>query len=232
MTAFEALRAYVESRNVAVAGVKDVIRTARVVARGPIKLHSVSSSERRVVALLWHLGLVAAHFKSNGGKRSLWVSPTPLLYRIAEGCLTPLAVRVARWTPMRLLLRYMISRGGSATAGDVEKDLSNELLKITRTFLPVLKFAYSKFGPVKKPYNRHMVEAVLFKLGSELGLLTLENRSEASVTELAYELLEEPPCRGSEDHASSPPRARSNSQRYSLIAPRLHSLALDRPRGR
>ena len=191
LTTFEALRAYAESRNVAVASVRDVVRVARVLSGGPRRLRDLPKADRRVVALLWHLGLAVAHLKLGGGS-SLWVSPTSLLSRIAGGELAPLTVRLARWVPMRLLLRYMAARGGAATVDDVERDLGSEVLETTRAFLRVLKFAYPRLrGPVRKPYNRHVVSAVLFRLGAELGLL-VKRGDEAEMTELAYELLGEP----------------------------------------
>ena len=193
MSVFEALRAYVESRNVAVTSVNDIIRVARKLTKSnrSMRLVSLQPDERRVVALLWHLGLVASLLKFEEGRASLWVSPTLTLHRVARGELMPLAVRIARWTPMRLLLRYMMLRGGSATVGDVERDLGSEVLRVTRFLSPVLRLAYSRFRPAKKPYNRHVIEAVLFRLGSELGLLRLDGRGRAEVMELAYELAEE-----------------------------------------
>ncbi len=193
LSEYEALRAYAESRNVAVTGVEDLVRVARAVTEGARRLRSFSQRERRVVALLWHLGAVTAYLRRVEGRWTTWISPTPLARRIAEGELAHLAVRVARWTPMRLLLRYMAQKGGKATVDEVVSDLGKKVKEVTQRFLPVLKLAYRRLnGPVKKPYNRHVVTAVLFKLSKELGLLAGEKRGEAEMTDLAYELLEEP----------------------------------------
>ena len=57
------------------------------------------------------------------------------------------------------------------------------MLEVTKRYLPALRLARLR-RPVKKPYNRHVIEAVLLRLGSEAGLLKGDRRTMA-LTELA-----------------------------------------------
>jgi len=185
---FELLRAYVEARNVAYADLALVRKTAEVIKRGA-RRRELGPGERRTADLLWHLGLAVASIE--GGE--VTYRPTQQLARVAEGDSTLLAVRLARWTPMRLLLRFLAERGGGADVEEVEAELGGRLKEATSRFLPVLRLAYPRLrGPVKKPYNRHVLEAVLLRLGSEVGLLKGDRRA-VVLTELAGELLGEEP---------------------------------------
>ncbi|MGC8983322.1 MAG: hypothetical protein ACP5KA_06220 [Desulfurococcaceae archaeon] len=180
---FEALRAYMESRGIAVAGLRDIVDAASKILEGKEEL---SKNERRVARLLWHLGLVV---KTPSGK----VRPTPQLEAVSQGNTALLAKRLARWTPMRILLRYMIASGGSATLEDVVRDLGGVMKRVTEKYLPVLKLAYPKLKcPVSKPFNKHVVDTVLFKLGADLGFLKYDRgRGVAHLTELAEEYVEQ-----------------------------------------
>jgi len=192
ITTFEAIRAYAESRNIAVTGIRDLVSACSLLARGSLKLRDLPTNDSRALVLLWYLGLAAVYLKAERKRLTLWAAPTPLTYRVARGMLAPLILRISRWTPMRILIKYLASRGGYATVEDVEEDLGGAVLEATRILMPVLKLAYGRFSrPVRKPFNRHVIEAVLFKLGEELGLLEVEKRREARLTELGYELVED-----------------------------------------
>ncbi len=67
--------------------------------------------------------------------------PTPQLARVARGDVTLLAVRLVRWTPMRLLLRFLAERGGSVAVEEVEAELGGKMEETTDRFLPVLRLA-------------------------------------------------------------------------------------------
>ena len=183
---FELLRAYVEARNIAHTDLALLRETAGAIQRGA-RRNELSPDERRTADLLWHLGLAVASIE--GGQ--VTYRPTPQLARVAQGDVALLAVRVARWTPMRLRLRFLAERGGKATVEELEAELGGEMAEATGRFLPVLRLTNPKLrGPVKKPYNRHVLEAVLLWLGSEVGLLK-GDRKTVVLTELAEELLEE-----------------------------------------
>lgn len=54
---------------------------------------------------------------------------------------------------MRILLKYMASRGGGVGADEVEMKLSSKIIEITSRFLPVLRLTYKRFKKlVKKPF--------------------------------------------------------------------------------
>jgi hypothetical protein len=179
---FEFLRAYVEARNVAYADLRLVRQAAEKISRG-VPWTEMTDEERRTADLLWHLGLAVASLE--GG---LTYRPTPQLLRVANGDVSLLAVRLARWTPMKLLLRFLASKGGEASLDEVEERLGGRMLEVTKRYLPALRLTGLR-RPVKKPYNRHVIEAVLLRLGSETGLLKGDRRTMA-LTELAEELLE------------------------------------------
>jgi len=179
---FEFLRAYVEARNVAYADFRLVRQAAERISRG-VPRAEMADEERRTADLLWHLGLAVASLE-----KGLTYRPTPQLLRVAEGDVSLLAVRLARWTPMRLLLRFLAEKGGEASLDKVEERLGGRVLEVTKRYLPALRLAGLR-RPVKKPYNRHVMEAVLLRLGSEAGLLK-GDREAMAVTELAEELLE------------------------------------------
>ncbi|AKT33991.1 hypothetical protein PYWP30_00335 [Pyrobaculum sp. WP30] len=182
MSDFEFLRAYVEARNVAYAHFRLVRQTAEKISRG-VPRAEMAEEERRTADLLWHLGLAVASLE-----KGLTYRATPQLRRVADGDVSLLAVRLARWTPMRLLLRFLADKGGEAFLDEVEERLGGRMLEVTKRYLPALRLAGLR-RPVKKPYNRHVVEAVLLRLGSETGLLKDDRRTMA-LTELAEELLE------------------------------------------
>jgi hypothetical protein len=179
---FEFLRAYVEARNIAYADLRLVRQAAEKISRD-VPRAEMTDEERRTADLLWHLGLAVASLE--GG---LTYRPTPHLLRVAEGDVSLLAIRLARWTPMKLLLRFLAEKGGEASLDEVEKRLGDRMLEVTKRYLPALRLAGLR-RPVKKPYNRHVIEAVLLRLGSETGLLKGDRRTMA-LTELAEELLE------------------------------------------
>ncbi|MGB9706109.1 MAG: hypothetical protein ACPL3C_11715, partial [Pyrobaculum sp.] len=185
LTDFEALRAYLEARNTAVSSIRDVVETAQKIISGG----ELSKSEKRTADLLWHLGLV---LKTPGGA----LRPTAQLRAVARGSLDSyslIARRLARWTPMRILLRYLAAKGGAAGLDDVAEELGAEMKNVTGKYLPVLRLANPRLkAPVSKPFNPHVVEAVLFKLGAEVGLLTYDRAHKtASLTELAEEHMEQ-----------------------------------------
>ena len=182
MSEIEYLRANVEARNVAYADLRLVRQAAEKISRG-VPRAEMTDEEKRTADLLWHLGLAVASLE-----RGLTYRPTPQLRRVAGGDVSLLAVRLARWTPMRLLLRFLADRGGEASLDEVEKRLGGKMLEVTKRYLPALRLAGLR-RPVKKPYNRHVIEAVLLRLGSEAGLLKGDRRTMA-LTELAEELLE------------------------------------------
>ena len=182
MSDFEFLRAYVEARNVAYADLRLVRQAAEKISRG-VPRAEMTDEERRTADLLWHLGLAVASLE-----RGLTYRPTPQLFRVAKGDVSLLAVRLARWTPMRLLLRFLASKGGEVSLDEVEERLGGRMLEVTKRYLPALRLTGLR-RPVKKPYNRHVIEAVLLRLGSETGLLKGDRRTMA-LTELAEELLE------------------------------------------
>jgi len=183
---FELLRAYVEARNIAYANLTLLRKTAQAIQRGA-RRRELGPDERRTADLLWHLGLAVASIE--GGE--VTYRPTPQLARVAQVDATLLAVRLARWTPMRLLLRFLAERGGEAAVDEVEAGLGGRMEETAGRFLPALRLANPRLrGPVKKPYNRHVLEAVLLRLGSEVGLLK-GDRKTVVLTELAEELLEE-----------------------------------------
>ena len=182
---FELLRAYVESRNVAQADVALVRRAAEAILQG----RELDGNERRAADLLRHLGLAAASMPRRGAR--VEYRPTPQLARAARGDLTLLAVRLARWTPMRILLRYLALKGGEADLEEAAGELGGLMEDVTGRYLPALRLAYPGLRrPVKKPFNMHVLEALLLRLGSEVGLLRYE-RGAASLAELADELAEE-----------------------------------------
>jgi len=54
---------------------------------------------------------------------------------------------------MRILLKYMVSRGGNVSADEVEMKLGSKIIEITSRLLPVLCLAYKRFKKlVKKPF--------------------------------------------------------------------------------
>lgn len=140
----------------------------------------------RLAILVWHLGLARAALE---GRKAILLA-TQSTARIAAGERMLLAVRVARWTPMRILVRYLAERG-PATVEELVAELGTRSLETTRRYLPVLQLAYKLGRPVARPFNRHVVSAVLFILGSELGLLDVDG-GRAEPTELALELTWEP----------------------------------------
>jgi hypothetical protein len=178
---FDLLRAYIESRGTAVAGVDDLVAAARELASGR-KL----PWRNRAAILLWHLGLARAAIE---GEKAVLLAARSTA-RVAAGDLALLAARVARWTPMRILVKYLAERGPAA-AEEVAAELGARSREVTGRYLPVLQLAFKLREPAAKPFNRHVVEAVLFKLGSQLGLLEVEG-GEARPTELALELAWEP----------------------------------------
>ena len=62
--------------------------------------------------------------------------PTPQLLRVAEGDVSLLAVRLARWTPMKLLLRFLASKGGEVSLDEVEERLGGRMLEVTKRYPP------------------------------------------------------------------------------------------------
>jgi hypothetical protein len=185
---FELLRAYVEAKNVASADFHTVQEVAKAISQGR-RRGDLGENERRVADLLWHLGLAVASVD----RGRLEYRPTRQLIRIARGDAVLFALRLARWTPMRLLLKFLVHRGGQTSEEEVEVSLGGLMEKVTARYLPVLRLAYPKLKkPVKKPYNKHVVSAVLFRLGSEVGLLRRERKA-VELTEFAKELLVEEP---------------------------------------
>lgn len=179
---FDLLRAYIESRGTAVAGAEDLIAAAQALASG----QKLPWSGNRAAILLWHLGLARAALE---GKKAILLA-TQATARVAAGDRTLLAVKVARWTPMRLLVKHL-AESGPATAEEIVAELGALSLEATGRYLPVLQLAFKLREPVAKPFNEHMVKAVLFKLGSQLGLLEVEG-GRAEPTELALEFAWEP----------------------------------------
>jgi len=193
---FDALRAYAESRNIAVTGLKDIISMCRKVSEGFIDYRSLTGGERRVAELLWYLGLLTQCIRYDSGRPRLYIGPTSMTLSIAKGDVIPLVLRIGMWYPMRLLLKYMMWRGGYCTSRDVKRDLGGKVYEVTGELLDILRQIYGprKFKePVKKPFNRHVIESVFFRLGKELGVLRGDSRHEAQLTELGYELIRDEP---------------------------------------
>jgi len=190
LTTFEALYAYAASRGTAVSKLQDIVRLCRyIVGRDIVRMRNINTYDRRVIKLLWHLGIVAIYVRHIDRKTAFYVKPTVMAHYIAKGNLTPILLRIAEWKPMKILVKYIAAKGGYTTSSEVEKDLGNTMFNITEKLLPILKFTYKLNRPVKKPFNRHIIEAVLFKLGKELGLLRGEKHQEAYLTEIGYELI-------------------------------------------
>lgn len=190
MDLFEALRCYFESRNVALSSV-DEIREIMLAPRGWIPLESLNGQQRRTASLLWLAGLLNVVVAGVvGGRPRLAGYRLSRVGRVYVGLLRDspmasdlfLAEVLAGWAPMRNLLIYSLGRR-TVTVDGVERDLGSQIEEATgRAFALLRAFGILRRGaPVKKPYNRACVEALLFRLGRELGLYS-RTRSEVELT--------------------------------------------------
>jgi len=186
ITAYEALRAYVESRGLSTVNLKR-LREACYLFRQPRHSSELDSNQRAVARLLWSLGLAVIEPVEKGWR----VRASRIAEKVLRGETTLITVRMARWTPVKVLIRYVASRGGQTTVDNVVRDLGGAVREAMKRALPFLRLAYRKVKPVVKPYNRHIVEALILTLGSELGLFETDaRREEIALTDLSYELLE------------------------------------------
>ena len=132
---------------------------------------------------------------------------------------------------MRILLRYLALKGGEADLEEAAGELGGVMEDVTGRYLPALRLAYpGLWGPVKKPFNMHVLEALLLRLGSEVGLLRYE-RGAASLAELADELADEGQAEVVRTGPRSPVIGR-RGERRGLRRKRPRGLPLDRQGGR
>jgi len=92
-----------------------------------------------------------------------------------EELITTISLRIIEWFPTRLLLRFIADKGGEISSEEVINNLGKLMKTITSKYSPIMSeiLGLSRINKngVMKPFNRHVVEAVLFKLLKNIGIL-------------------------------------------------------------
>jgi len=76
---------------------------------------------------------------------------------------------IANWEPMKVLREYLEIVGG-ATVTDINRDLGWAMIIRTKTLIQLGLITWRN-KPFAKPFNKHIIHAILVKLGVEYGLL-------------------------------------------------------------
>lgn len=167
-----------------------LLKQFKIIAEKIINGEKLSLDELRVAYILWYLNLIAV--SANGSKITL--ISNEFTERIANEDWSLLMVRVAQWTPMRLLILFGLDKGGILSLDEVVNNLGAKVQNATKQIETVLDFAFgrrwrSPRGEYpRKPFNKVIVKKILFPLGQELGLFYYVRSRYMRVSELAEAL--------------------------------------------
>jgi len=185
---FTAAKIYFESKNISAFKLEDFVKVMRfaacrqVVSSSPVYKslsNQIKCNPRDVsgyLSLAWHLGILAIHSydKSSG----FTYIATGIARELAELCRDPhsnqclemLRKLFLRWEPLRVLLKFLRSRG-TFRSRDVVKVLGEEMRfwnsKLIELGLPVER---GKSGAPRKPFNDFVVRKLFKPLLDELQL--------------------------------------------------------------
>jgi len=164
-----------------------LLKQFKIIAEKIINGEKLSLDELRVAYILWYLNLIAV--SANGSK--IMLISNEFTERIANEDWSLLMVRVAQWTPMRLLILFGLDKGGILSLDEVVNNLGAKVQNATKQIETVLDFAFgrrwrSPRGEYpRKPFNKVIVKKILFPLGQELGLFYYVRSRYMRVSELA-----------------------------------------------
>ena len=172
------LLTYIEGRGIQAYGGLDtlynVIRaldTERCTSIEQLISRSISVNVTKgALALLWRLKLLHLTSSEKGYCYRLLVNIDS-----REELQFALLFRAVNWLPIRLLLEFAAKKGGKVTSLDTTRELGSRMKETTSKYYKILHCLIGDRGlrpeGVQKPFNRHVVEAVLFRFLLDLGIL-------------------------------------------------------------